>query len=207
MAEHSDVVDRADALMRRRNSFVAAQAKRAGSPANEDDDLPVLTEIIPAEPAEPAEPTEMAEAAEAVTTLAAFDAPAAVELLPAFEAPAAVETPAADETVDKADGFESIESFELPELFADTVMPPLDAVAKTIAEGSGQLDEKQVAQLAAEIGEAIAQRMHFELPTLVEAALVKTGEELRAGIASTISDAVREVVAQRKRVPPPDAKK
>lgn len=59
MDDHSDLVDRADALMqpdgpaaRRRRSFVAAPAEKAAStllPANEDDDLPLLTEVIVAE--------------------------------------------------------------------------------------------------------------------------------------------------------------
>ena len=59
MDDHSDLVDRADALMqpdgpaaRRRRSFVAAPAEKAASAllaANEDDDLPLLTEVIVAE--------------------------------------------------------------------------------------------------------------------------------------------------------------
>lgn len=64
MSEPSDVVDRADTLMRRRRSFVAAPvihrppvsappsaASGEANPggAGEDDDLPVLTEVLPAE--------------------------------------------------------------------------------------------------------------------------------------------------------------
>ena len=60
MDEHSDLVDRADALMRpdgpaarRRRSFVAVTAHREETagvllPANEDD-LPLLTEVVSAE--------------------------------------------------------------------------------------------------------------------------------------------------------------
>ena len=62
MAEHSDVIDRVDALMRseglspagrRRRSFIAAPAS-SEEPFEllthpEDDDLPVLTEIVSAE--------------------------------------------------------------------------------------------------------------------------------------------------------------
>lgn len=56
MDESSDAVGRADALGRRRRSFVAAPAERvvfAPAPvtASEDDDLPVLTEVVSAEAA------------------------------------------------------------------------------------------------------------------------------------------------------------
>jgi len=57
MAEKPDVVVRADSLMRRRRSFVAAPASKPESasvtnlppPAVEDDDLPVLTEVVSAD--------------------------------------------------------------------------------------------------------------------------------------------------------------
>lgn len=57
MADSSDIVDRADSLMRRRRSFVAAPP--AGQPAHivetqrivEEDDIPVLTEVVSAEAA------------------------------------------------------------------------------------------------------------------------------------------------------------
>lgn len=54
MADHSDVVDRADSLMRRRRSFVASYAGKAENasaspPVNEDEDLPVLTDVVSAE--------------------------------------------------------------------------------------------------------------------------------------------------------------
>ena len=57
MADSSDVVDRADPLMRRRRSFVAAPP--ASLPAQivetpqvvEEDDIPVLTEVVSAEAA------------------------------------------------------------------------------------------------------------------------------------------------------------
>ena len=59
MADITDVVDRADLLMRRRRSFVAAQPIRAEpipeiptltTPASTlEDDLPVLTEVVSAE--------------------------------------------------------------------------------------------------------------------------------------------------------------
>jgi len=56
MAEHSDVVDRIDSLMKRRRSFVASTARKndtasAPLPTNDDNDLPVLTEVVSAEAA------------------------------------------------------------------------------------------------------------------------------------------------------------
>ena len=57
MAENTDVVDRADSLMRRRRSFVATQPATKPAPLSmpqpvaEDDDIPVLTEVISAEAA------------------------------------------------------------------------------------------------------------------------------------------------------------
>lgn len=57
MAENSDVVDRADSLMRRRRSFVAAPpvippaTLSKPQPVAEDDDIPVLTEVVSAEAA------------------------------------------------------------------------------------------------------------------------------------------------------------
>lgn len=57
MAKNSDVVDRADSLMRRRRSFVAAPPASPQAtlgkpqPVAEDDDIPVLTEVVSAEAA------------------------------------------------------------------------------------------------------------------------------------------------------------
>ena len=67
MAEPSDVVDRADTLMRRRRTFVAARprppelAPPISNPplqAAEDDDLPVLTEVVAVDAADFTEPSE-----------------------------------------------------------------------------------------------------------------------------------------------------
>ncbi|MBS1229430.1 MAG: hypothetical protein H6R17_2707 [Proteobacteria bacterium] len=64
MAAPADVVDRADSLMRRRRTFVAARpsapqsASVAQPPVIEDDDLPVLTEVVSADAAGFDEPGE-----------------------------------------------------------------------------------------------------------------------------------------------------
>ena len=60
MSEASDIVDRADSLMRRRRTFVAARPRPPEIPSDlpcpvpqtiEDDDLPVLTEVVAADAA------------------------------------------------------------------------------------------------------------------------------------------------------------
>jgi hypothetical protein len=135
MAEQSDVVDRADALMhpegsplggRRRRNFVATPTSRAvpaalPKQAHEDDDLPVLTEVVSAE--------------------------------------AAV-------SEDRTDRF----------------------------------DETQVTLLASDIAHAIGQQLTDDLPALLESALLNAGEELRAGITSTMETALRDFIARRKQL-------
>lgn len=126
MPENSDVVDRADSLMRRRRSFVAAKSgKTETAPAEltlaDDESLPVLTEVVSAE--------------------------------------AAV-------SEDKTDRF----------------------------------NETQVTLLASDIALAIGQQLTYELPTLLEAALLNAGEELRAGITSTMETALRDFLVRRKQL-------
>ena len=129
MSDASDVVDRADSLMRRRRSFVAARprapeiAKPASVPlpAIEDDDLPVLTEVVSADAA----------------------------------------------------GFD---------------------------ERSERLDETQVSLLASDIAHAIGQQLTFDLPSLLETALLNAGEELRAGITATMETALRDFIARRQQL-------
>ena len=128
MAAPSDVVDRADLLMRRRRTFVAARpcapqiaTSIAPPPAIEDDDLPVLTEVVSADAA----------------------------------------------------------GFETP---------------------SERFDETQVSLLASDIAHAIGQQLTFDLPSLLETALLNAGEELRAGITSTMESALRDFIARRKQL-------
>ena len=126
MSEHSNVVDRADSLMRRRRSFVAKtasniQSANAPLPASDDNDLPVLTEVVSAEAA------------------------------------------------------------------VSEVSPD-------------RFDETQVSLLASDIAHAIGQQLTYELPTLLEATLLNAGEELRAGITSTMETALRDFIARRKQL-------
>jgi len=126
MAEQSDVVDRIDSLMKRRRSFVAKTASNIQSasaplPASDDNDLPVLTEVVSAEAA------------------------------------------------------------------VSEVSPD-------------RFDETQVSLLASDIAHAIGQQLTYELPTLLEATLLNAGEELRAGITSTMETALRDFIARRKQL-------
>ncbi len=66
--------------------------------------------------------------------------------------------------------------------------------------GPRELDEEEVAHLAADIVEAVGKQLAYELPTLLEATLLNASEELRAGIASTMDSALRDYLARRKQL-------
>lgn len=51
--------------------------------------------------------------------------------------------------------------------------------------------------LTAEIVEAVKKRFSYELPTLLEAVLLNTTEELEAGITTIVETAVRELTAKK----------
>lgn len=75
MTEPSDVVGRADALLKKRRSFVATPGVRPPGPARtapaaDDDDLPVLTEVVSADAAVSEARTERSDDTQ-VTLLAA----------------------------------------------------------------------------------------------------------------------------------------
>ena len=133
MADPNDVTTRPPSLIRRRRSFVATPPEQAepllvpsttataSSELTEEDDLPVLTEVISAEAA--------------------------------------------------------VSESNLP-----------------------HFDETQVSVLASDIAHAIGQQLTYELPTLIEAVLLTAGEELRAGITSTMETALRDFIARRKQL-------
>lgn len=95
MTEHSDVVDRADSLMRRRRNFIASVSGKteqvsAPPPISEDEDLPVLTEVVSAEAAIPetqAEPYDE----EALLSIIATDLVRTLERQLAIELPSLIE--------------------------------------------------------------------------------------------------------------------
>ena len=97
MAEPSDVVDRADLLMRRRRTFVAARPSApqiatsiAPPPAIEDDDLPVLTEVVSADAAGFETPSERID--ETQVSLLASDIAHAIGQQLTFDLPSLLET-------------------------------------------------------------------------------------------------------------------
>ncbi len=94
MAEQSDVVDRADTLMRRRRSFVATpstEEEKASlrKPVNDDDDLPVLTEIVSAEAAVSESSTDRFD--ETLLSIIATDLIHSIENQLAIELPSLIE--------------------------------------------------------------------------------------------------------------------
>ena len=124
MSDTADVVDRVDSLMLRRRTFIATRPQRQiqEPPAPpEDDDLPVLTEVV----------------------------------------------------------------------------PPEAAVAEAKTE---RFDETQITLLASEIAHAFGEHLANDLPALLEAALLRTSKELRAGINMTMDAALREFLARRKQL-------
>jgi hypothetical protein len=108
MDETADLVERADSLMRnrgtpfvgrRRRSFLAAAenaAAAAGTPlsASEDDDIPVLTDVVTAEPAVAEPAPERVD--EALPSLIDADFLHSVELRLASELPALIEATLSD---------------------------------------------------------------------------------------------------------------
>lgn len=87
------------------------------------------------------------------------------------------------------------EDDDLPVL---TEIVPVEATVS--ADRAGRLDETQVILLAHEIAQAFGQQLAYELPTLLEAVLLNAGEELRAGITSTMETALRDFIARRKQL-------
>lgn len=149
----------ANSAPKRRRSFVARRNEPAGTdgagfqakeppgeapaPIASDDDLPVLTEIVPAEEEEEEQEYEAL-------------------VLP---------VPPPPET------------------------PPVAPVLETPPDSAADID---VEKLAARMAQAINQQMAYELPTLVEAALLNVVAELRSGIASTIDVALHEFIARHE---------
>lgn len=127
MSASDDIVSRADSLMKRRRSFVAGQPAAEQAPApDEDEDLPVLTEIVAPEAA-------LAEA------------------------------------------------------------PP------------DRLDDTQLALQAADLAQAVQQRLAAELPDLIDACLALVEREIQEGIADIVDNALKAFIAQRQpAAPPPD---
>lgn len=94
----------------------------------------------------------------------------------------------------------SAEDDDLPVL--TEVVPAEAAVSNSVPRISTEdrFDETQVSIMASEIAHAIGQQLTWELPSLLEATLTTAGEELRAGITSTMETALRDYLARRKQL-------
>ncbi len=104
MSEHTDVVERADSLMqggtspfgsRRRRSFVATTTRDAEFtntplPTIDDDDLPVLTDVVPAEVEQVSEASSEPDE-EALLSIIAADLVHSIEQQLAIELPTLIE--------------------------------------------------------------------------------------------------------------------
>ena len=95
MTERSDVVDRANSLMRRRRSFVASITDKPDTPgpaatADEDDDLPVLTDIVAGEASAPSSRADRYDE-EALLSIIATDLVRTLERQLATELPTLIE--------------------------------------------------------------------------------------------------------------------
>ncbi len=126
MDDHSALVDRADALMqpdgpaaRRRRSFIAAPAEKAASallPANEDDDLPVLTEVIVGE--EPVAQTRSDHVDETLLAIIAADLVHTLQQQLAVELPTLIEASLIDAQNELRSGINSTLELALRDFLA-----------------------------------------------------------------------------------------
>ena len=76
----------------------------------------------------------------------------------------------------------------------------VSAEAAVSEDKTDRIDETQVTLLASDIAHAFGQQLTYELPTVLEAALLNAGEELRAGISSAMETALRDFIARRKQL-------
>ena len=112
--------------------------------------------------------------------------------------PASIPEPRPD--LDTARTEASAEDDGLPVL--TEVVPAEAAVSNPVPRISNEdrFDETQISIMASEIAHAIGQQLTWELPSLLEATLTTAGEELRAGITSTMETALRDYLARRKQL-------
>ena len=169
---------------RRRRSFLAS---RQGTPPeapppqhsaeNEEEDIPVLTEIVEDEndhdrTDEPLSPPISISAIPPVAPIVAVQ--------PESEEPPLSMTAAAISSIFDA-------TPESP-MSADPLLPAALEATKA-----------QIEELANEMTQAISRQMAYELPSLIEATLMSVSVELRTGIMATMDAALRDFVANRKK--------
>ena len=133
MAENSDVVERVDSLMRpggnsfggrRRRSFVAAQIHAAADaadtplPSIEDEDLPVLTDVVPAEPEPIPEPDHRDRDDERLLSIIAAELVCSIEQQLAIELPMLIEATLINTQNELRSGISSIMGMALRDFLA-----------------------------------------------------------------------------------------
>ena len=129
MAENTDIVGRADALMRpdassfgsRRRAFIAAAddktaAISAPQPADDDGDFPVLTEIVPNEP--PVPEAQATRDDEALLAIIASDLVHNLEQQLAIELPTLIEAALVNAQIELRSGINSTMSMALHDFLA-----------------------------------------------------------------------------------------
>jgi hypothetical protein len=103
--------------------------------------------------------------------------------------------------VDAADALDTpqraIEEEDLPVLTDVVSTEPEAAPAPPLPARD---DEALLSTIAADLVTRIEQQLAIELPMLIEAALINTQNELRAGISSIMGMALRDFLARRKQL-------
>lgn len=149
MAENSDVVEQADSLVRsggnsfggrRRRSFVASQTNAAAvtadtpPPNTEDEDLPVLTDVVPAEPEAIPEPPPRDRDDETLLSTIAADLVLSIEQQLAIELPMLIEATLINTQNELRSGISSIMGTALRDFLArrKQLRLPLDDPNQTI---------------------------------------------------------------------------
>lgn len=87
----------------------------------------------------------------------------------------------------------SIEDDDLPVL--TEIVSPEAAVSEQKSE---RLDETQITLLASEIAHAVGEQLANELPALIEATLLQTRKDLRAGISTIMESALRDFIGRHR---------
>ena len=94
----------------------------------------------------------------------------------------------------------SVEDDDLPVL---TDVVPAEAESAPAPEHRERDDERRLSIIAADLVCSIEQQLAIELPMLIESTLINSQNELRSGINSIMSTALRDFLAQRQQLPLP----
>ena len=94
----------------------------------------------------------------------------------------------------------SVEDDDLPVL---TDVVPADPEVAPAPEHRERDDERRLSIIAADLVCSIEQQLAIELPMLIESTLINSQNELRTGINSIMSTALRDFLAHRQQLPLP----